>query len=196
MQIRTELEWRQSFLLLGRLAVAAHRCPMPSGGCASDCNTANIKPEAAADAARRRSEHDPGTRAEAFRSGVQRMGSVRIGLRGGGCGPDRTSLCGENSRHAPKTGKSIDLTPCAALLSANSSHIFNGLKANSRRRRNGNFSLERREFQFASMGISPSVDPRRDKKLSPSFNEQRIVAARQAPKQMAAVTTDNLAVNT
>jgi hypothetical protein len=34
-----------------------------------------MKPAFAADAARRRSEHDPGTHAEAFRSGVQRMGS-------------------------------------------------------------------------------------------------------------------------
>src|SRR5262249_19338680 len=37
---------------------------------------ANIKPGSAADAARRRSEHDPGTLAEAFRLGVRRMGSA------------------------------------------------------------------------------------------------------------------------
>src|SRR6184192_3917884 len=35
-----------------------------------------IRPAFAADAARRRSEHDPGTHAEAFRSGVQRIGSA------------------------------------------------------------------------------------------------------------------------
>src|SRR5438105_2010704 len=35
-----------------------------------------MKPAFAADAARRRSEHDPGTHAEAFRSGVQRMDSA------------------------------------------------------------------------------------------------------------------------
>ena len=35
-----------------------------------------MKPAFAADATRRRSEHDPGTHAEAFRSGVQRMGSA------------------------------------------------------------------------------------------------------------------------
>jgi hypothetical protein len=40
------------------------------------CNTTNMRPAFAADAARRRSEHDRGTRAEAFRSGVQRMGSA------------------------------------------------------------------------------------------------------------------------
>src|SRR6516164_11235047 len=49
---------------------------MPSA-CASDCNTTNIKPGSAADAARRRSEHDLGTRAEAFRSAVQHMDSAR-----------------------------------------------------------------------------------------------------------------------
>src|SRR4029453_1524550 len=40
------------------------------------CNKKNMRPAFAADAARRRSEHDRGTRAEAFRSGVQRMGSA------------------------------------------------------------------------------------------------------------------------
>src|SRR5262249_27291923 len=35
-----------------------------------------MKPAFAADAARRRSEHDLGTRVEAFRSSVQRMGSA------------------------------------------------------------------------------------------------------------------------
>ena len=49
---------------------------MPSA-CASDCNTTNIKPGSAADAARQRSEHDPGTHAEAFRSAVQRIDSAR-----------------------------------------------------------------------------------------------------------------------
>ena len=40
------------------------------------CNTTNTKPGFVADAARRRSEHDPGTRVEAFRSDVQRMDSA------------------------------------------------------------------------------------------------------------------------
>jgi hypothetical protein len=41
------------------------------------CNTKNTKPADAANAARRQSEHDPGTRAEASQSGVQRRGSAR-----------------------------------------------------------------------------------------------------------------------
>jgi hypothetical protein len=47
----------------------------------SRCNKTNMKPAFAADAARRRSEHDPGTHAEAFRSGVQRLNKSRAGAR-------------------------------------------------------------------------------------------------------------------
>src|SRR5438034_8284255 len=60
---------------LWMLAVTAHPSPTPSA-CASRCNKTNMKPAFAADAAHRRSEHDPGTHAEAFRSGVQRMDSA------------------------------------------------------------------------------------------------------------------------
>ncbi len=56
-------------------SLTAHPSPTPSA-CATRCNKTNMKPAFAADAARRRSEHDPGTHAEAFRSGVQRMGSA------------------------------------------------------------------------------------------------------------------------
>src|SRR6266446_9598687 len=73
--IRTELVSQRWFLILGQLAVAAHPSAMPSA-CASDCNMTNTKPGFAVDAARRRSEHDPGTRAEAFRSDVQRTASA------------------------------------------------------------------------------------------------------------------------
>src|SRR5262245_37774817 len=60
-------------------SVAAHPSPTPSA-CATRCNKTNIKPGLAADVARRRSEHDPGTNAEGFRSGVQRMGSATATL--------------------------------------------------------------------------------------------------------------------
>src|SRR5436309_1754056 len=46
---------------------------------ATRCNKkTNMKPAFAADATRRRSEHDPGTHAEAFRSAVQRMDSATV----------------------------------------------------------------------------------------------------------------------
>src|SRR6266446_10198185 len=56
-------------------SLTAHPSPTPSA-CATHCNKTNMKPAFAADAARRQSEHDPATHVEAFRSGVQRMGSA------------------------------------------------------------------------------------------------------------------------
>jgi hypothetical protein len=57
---------------------------MPSA-CASDCNMTNTKPGSAVDATRQRLEHDPGTRAGAFRSGAQHMRSARaISVRSDG----------------------------------------------------------------------------------------------------------------
>jgi len=73
--------------------------------CASDCNTTNIKPGSATDAARRRLEHDPGTRAEAFRSSVQRMDSAR----------ETSAILAVANPHCPKSTRE-GLPVCAIVV--------------------------------------------------------------------------------
>jgi hypothetical protein len=62
--IRIELVWRQWSRIVGRLVVAARPCAIP-GALASDYNRANTR----SNAVRRRSGHDPSSRAGASRSG-------------------------------------------------------------------------------------------------------------------------------
>jgi hypothetical protein len=55
---------------------SAHPAAMPNA-CASDCNLTNTKPGSAIDAARRRSEHDPGTHDPGTSAGPKRDIGIR-----------------------------------------------------------------------------------------------------------------------
>ena len=74
--VPTEPVWRRRSRMARRLVVAAYLCPNP-GACACHCNSANTMSAPAANAVRQRSEHDPGSRAGASRSGAQHRGSAR-----------------------------------------------------------------------------------------------------------------------
>src|SRR5258708_11696625 len=61
-------------------SLTAHPSPTPSA-CATSCNKTNMRTAFAADAARRRSEHDPGTHAEALVPASRDLPSGEMGRR-------------------------------------------------------------------------------------------------------------------
>jgi len=77
--IRPALVWRQ-WLRIGGWRVAAVRPCSTPGVCASHCSRENTRSGSVANAARRRSGRDPGTRGGVFRSSVQQ--GFRQGDRG------------------------------------------------------------------------------------------------------------------
>src|SRR5258708_36348822 len=72
---RTEWAWRQWCRIARPPAAAVHPCPRING-CGSYCSRKNTRSGSAADAARRRQERDPNSRAGAFQSVVQHMHSA------------------------------------------------------------------------------------------------------------------------
>jgi hypothetical protein len=74
------LGWREGFHIVVSVVAAAHPYPIQDA-CASHCNTPNTRSGSAADAVRRKSGHDPNSRAVVSRSDVQRTGSATRAIR-------------------------------------------------------------------------------------------------------------------